>query len=42
VKTKHLAVPAEAVWELLVGSGRRDWYYRLTSEGSFEPGASVR
>jgi ribosomal protein S18 acetylase RimI-like enzyme/uncharacterized protein YndB with AHSA1/START domain len=42
VKTKHLAVPAEAVWELLVGTGRRDWYYRLTSEGSFEPGASVR
>lgn len=42
MKTKHLGVPAEAVWELLVGSGRRDWYYRLTSEGSFEPGASVR
>ena len=42
MKTKHLAVPAQAVWELLVGSGRRDWYYRLTSEGSFEPGASVR
>ncbi|TMD52632.1 MAG: GNAT family N-acetyltransferase [Chloroflexi bacterium] len=42
MKTKHLAVPAQAVWELLVGSGRRDWYYRLTSEGSFEPGAKVR
>src|SRR5437588_1331553 len=42
VKTKHLAVPAQAVWELLLGSGRRDWYYRLSSEGSFEPGAKVR
>jgi GNAT superfamily N-acetyltransferase len=42
LKTKHLAVSAEAVWERLVGPGRRDWYYRLTSEGSFEPGATVR
>ena len=42
MKTKHLAVPPDAVWELLVGTGRRDWYYRLTAEGSFEPGASLR
>jgi ribosomal protein S18 acetylase RimI-like enzyme len=37
-----MAVPAQAVWELLVGSGRRDWYYRLSPEGSFEPGAQLR
>jgi ribosomal protein S18 acetylase RimI-like enzyme len=42
VKTKHLAVPAEAIWEVLIGTGRRDWYYRLTAEGSFAPGAKVR
>ena len=41
VKTKHLAVPAEAIWEHLVGTGRRDWYYRLTPDGTFEPGAKV-
>jgi len=41
VKTKHLAVPAEAIWEHLVGTGRRDWYYRLTPDGTFEPGARV-
>ena len=42
MKAKHLNVPAEAIWELLVATGRRDWYYRLTPEGSFEEGASVR
>jgi len=42
VKSKVLTVPAAAVWELLVGSGRRDWYYRLSPEGSFEPGAQLR
>ena len=42
MKTKHLAVPPEAVWEELVGTGRRDWYYRLNAEGTFEPGATVR
>ena len=42
MKTKHLAVPAEAVWAALIGTGRRDWYNRLSAEGTFEPGATVR
>jgi len=42
VKTKHLAVPAEAIWEHLVGPGRRDWYYRLAPDGTFAPGAKVQ
>jgi hypothetical protein len=41
VKTKHLAVAAETIWEHLVGTGRRDWYYRLTPDGTFQPGAKV-
>jgi ribosomal protein S18 acetylase RimI-like enzyme len=42
VKTKHLPVPVEAIWGALIGTGRRDWYYRLAADGDFEPGATVR
>ena len=42
MKSKHLAAPVGAIWELLVGTGRRDWYYRLSAEGTFEAGARVR
>ena len=38
----ELAVAPAAVWEQLVASGRRDWYYRLTPEGSFLNGAHIR
>ena len=27
---------------MLLGPGRRDWYYRLTAEGDFKPGAHIR
>ncbi|OLC04231.1 MAG: hypothetical protein AUI15_01260 [Actinobacteria bacterium 13_2_20CM_2_66_6] len=37
-----LRVPPEDVWALLVGPGRRDWYYRLTAEGDFKPEGHVR
>jgi GNAT superfamily N-acetyltransferase len=37
----ELAVPRQAVWDLLVGPGRRDWYYRLTPQGEFAEGAHV-
>ncbi len=37
-----IAVPPEAVWECLVGPGRRDWYYRLAPEGDFTPGGHIR
>ena len=42
MKTKHLPVPAETIWDALIGTGRRDWYYRLAADGAFEPGATVR
>jgi ribosomal protein S18 acetylase RimI-like enzyme len=42
VKTRQLDVPPAAVWDQLVGAGRRDWYYRLIPDGSFEPGARLR
>jgi len=35
-------VPPDDVWRLLVGPDRRDWYYRLTAEGDFKPGAHIR
>ena len=37
----QLEVPGHAVWELLVGPGQRDWYYRLTPRGEFAPGAHI-
>jgi GNAT superfamily N-acetyltransferase len=37
----ELDVPARAVWELVVGPGKRDWYYRLTPRGEFVEGAHV-
>ena len=37
----ELGVPRHAVWELLVGPGKRDWYYRLTPRGEFVNGAHI-
>jgi GNAT superfamily N-acetyltransferase len=37
-----LAVGPDAVWDQLVASGRRDWYYRLTPEGDFTNGGHLR
>ena len=36
-----LGVPPQAVWDRLVAAGRRDWYYQLTPEGEFAPGARI-
>jgi ribosomal protein S18 acetylase RimI-like enzyme len=38
----ELGVTPQAVWEQLVATGPREWYYRLTSEGNFTAGAHVR
>jgi hypothetical protein len=32
----------DAVWDQLIGSGRRDWYYRLTPAGDFTRGGHIR
>ena len=32
----------DAVWDQLVASGRRDWYYRLTPAGDFTRGGHIR
>lgn len=37
-----IAVPPEAVWESLVASGLREWYFRLTPQGDFTPGGHIR
>lgn len=37
----ELGVPRNAVWDLLVGGGRRDWYYRLNPTGEFVEGAHI-
>ena len=37
----ELDVSAHAVWELVVGPGKRDWYYRLTPRGEFAHGAHI-
>jgi ribosomal protein S18 acetylase RimI-like enzyme len=37
----ELDVSAHAVWELVVGPGKRDWYYRLTPRGEFAQGAHI-
>jgi ribosomal protein S18 acetylase RimI-like enzyme len=38
----HVAVPPQAIWDLLVAPGLRDWYYRLTPQGDFRPGSRIR
>lgn len=38
----ELGVPPEVVWEQLVATGRRDWYYRLTPDAAFLAGAHIR
>jgi GNAT superfamily N-acetyltransferase len=37
-----IATAPELVWDQLVASGRRDWYYRLTPEGGFTKGGHLR
>ncbi len=37
----EIAASRHAVWELLVGPGRRDWYYRLNPQGEFVEGAQI-
>ena len=37
-----IGVAPEAVWDVLVAHGRRDWYYRLTADGEFTVGSHVR
>lgn len=37
----ELGVPRNIVWDLLVGVGRRDWYYRLNPIGEFIDGAHI-
>lgn len=36
-----LSVPPDDVWKVLVAPGRREWYYRLSAEGDFKPGAHI-
>ena len=37
----EIDVPRHAIWELLVGPGKRDWYYRLNPLGEFVEGAHI-
>ncbi len=37
-----LKVKPADVWPLLVAQGKRGWYYRLTPQGEFTPGAQIR
>lgn len=37
-----VALPVKTAWEALTGPGRRRWYFRLTPEGEFEPGKTIR
>jgi ribosomal protein S18 acetylase RimI-like enzyme len=37
----EIGVPRNIVWDLLVGGGRRDWYYRLSPIGEFVEGAHI-
>jgi ribosomal protein S18 acetylase RimI-like enzyme len=37
----EIDVPRHAIWELLVGPGKRDWYYRLNPQGEFVEGAHI-
>ncbi|HKW69496.1 MAG TPA: GNAT family N-acetyltransferase [Candidatus Dormibacteraeota bacterium] len=38
----HIGAPSDAVWQALVKTGRRDWYFGLTPKGAFEPGGHIR
>jgi GNAT superfamily N-acetyltransferase len=38
----HVDAPPEVVWNELVAPERREWYFRLKPEGSFEEGQTVR
>jgi ribosomal protein S18 acetylase RimI-like enzyme len=37
-----MGVGPDEVWEVLVAPGRHDWYYRLTPDGEFTSGSSIR
>lgn len=41
VHSIEIGVPRHALWELLVGPGKRDWYYRLNPQGEFVEGAHI-
>lgn len=38
----HLDVPVETAWNALVAIGVREWYHRLTPEGTFAEGKTIR
>ena len=38
----EIDVGRDAVWRLLVGEGRHDWYYRLSPQGEFAAGSHVK
>jgi len=38
----HLETPPKTAWDALVSSRRRRWYFRLTPEGEFAEGQSIR
>jgi len=38
----HLDTPAKVAWEALVSTKRHRWYYRLTPEGEFAEGNTIR
>ena len=38
----YLDMPAETAWNALVSTDRREWYFRLTAEGDFDTGRTVR
>ncbi len=37
----RVSVPPDVVWEALVASGSRDWYYRLAAVGAFVAGEHI-
>ena len=41
-RSVSLTVRPDEVWGLLVAPGRRSWYYRLTPQGEFVPGAHIK
>jgi ribosomal protein S18 acetylase RimI-like enzyme len=38
----HIDAPAKTAWDALISSTRRRWYYRLTPDGEFAQGHTVR
>jgi GNAT superfamily N-acetyltransferase len=38
----QLGTSVEDAWKAIVSSGRHRWYYRLTPEGNFEEGATIK